>query len=81
MSAERQKQLIEFIVRGLVERPEEVVVQKAGPGEQGEVLELRVAPEDRGKVIGKNGRTAHAIRTLLAASSREGHRTALEIID
>ncbi len=75
------KDLVEYIAKALVEQPESVSVNQA-PGEEGEdVIELRVAPEDRGRVIGKNGRTAHAIRTLLAAIQPEGKNTTLEILD
>jgi hypothetical protein len=62
------KELVESIARALVDHPEDVQVAVV-EGPQGAVLELRVHPEDLGKVIGRQGRTAKAIRTLLAASS------------
>ncbi|HEV2195141.1 MAG TPA: KH domain-containing protein, partial [Candidatus Acidoferrum sp.] len=61
------KELVEAIARALVDHPEEVAV-KAIEGEQVTVLELRVAPDDLGKVIGRQGRTAKSIRTLLGAA-------------
>ena len=71
------KDLVEYIAKALVDSPDEVVVTQ--PEEY--VLELAVAEEDRGKVIGRKGRTAHAIRNLLAASSTDGEVTSLEILD
>lgn len=75
------KDLVEYIAKALVSHPDEVVVEEAGREGDTDILELRVAAEDRGKVIGKKGRTAHAIRTLLAVSSPEGRSYSLEIID
>lgn len=75
------KDLVEYIAKALVEQPETVSVSST-EGEAGEeVIELRVAPQDRGRVIGKNGRTAHAIRTLLAAIQEPGKSATLEILD
>jgi predicted RNA-binding protein YlqC (UPF0109 family) len=74
-------ELVEYIAKALVSAPDQVEVTEAGREGDTEVLELRVAPDDRGKVIGKKGRTAHAIRTLLAAASPEGHTYSLEIVD
>ena len=75
------KALIEFIARSLVDKPEDVQVVEV-EGEQGAVLELRVAKEDLGKVIGKQGRTARAMRTLLsAASTKAKKRVVLEILE
>ena len=71
------KELVEYIAKALVESPDEVVVTQP----EDYVLELAVAEEDRGKVIGRKGRTAHAIRNLLAASSTDGEVTSLEILD
>ncbi len=74
-------ELVEFIARALVDVPEGVEVTEVA-GEQTSVLELRVAPEDVGKVIGKQGRTARAMRTLLSAVSMKLRRRAvLEIIE
>ncbi len=75
------KDLIEYIVKALVDKPEEVVVTEI-EGEQTYVIELKVAKEDIGKVIGKQGRTAQAIRTILnAASMKIKKRSILEIIE
>ena len=75
------KELIEFIARSLVDKPDEVHVDEI-TGEQTVVLELRVAKDDLGKVIGKQGRTAHAMRTILnAASTKLRKRAVLEIIE
>lgn len=75
------KTLVEFIARSLVDRPDLVTVNEV-EGEQTAVLELRVAKEDLGKVIGKQGRTARAMRTILgAASTRAQKRTVLEILE
>lgn len=75
------KELVEFIVKKLVDKPESVVVSEIS-GEQATIVELRVAPEDLGKVIGKEGRTARAIRTLLhAAATKERKRAVLEILE
>ncbi len=75
------KQLIELIAKALVDNPEEVVVKEV-EGEQTTVLELRVAQTDLGKVIGKQGRTARAIRTLLgAAGMKLRKRFVLEILE
>jgi predicted RNA-binding protein YlqC (UPF0109 family) len=73
--------LVEQIARALVDEPEQVVVQ-AVDGEQTTVLELRVAPSDVGKVIGKQGRTARSIRTILgAAGMKLRKRFTLEILE
>lgn len=75
------RELVEFIARSLVDTPEKVEVREVS-GEQTSVLELKVAQPDLGKVIGKQGRTAKAIRTILAASStKQGKRFVLEIIE
>ena len=75
------KELIEFMAKALVDNPEQVVVQEI-EGEQSSVIELRVAREDLGKVIGKQGRTARAMRTILsAASTKLRKRAVLDIIE
>ncbi len=75
------KELVKVIVEPLVEKPEEIDIREV-EGENGTVIELRVNEADLGKVIGKQGRTAKAIRTILnAASVRKGKRVLLEIID
>ncbi|MGF7185148.1 hypothetical protein GGQ84_001234 [Desulfitispora alkaliphila] len=74
------KDLVEHLAKALVDRPEEVVVNKVD-GEQSIVLELKVAADDMGKVIGKQGRIAKAIRTLVkAAAVKEGKKVVVEII-
>ena len=74
------KELIEYIAESLVDNPEEVSVTEL-EGEQTTVIELRVAKEDLGKVIGKQGRTAMAMRTMLgAASTKMKKRSVLEIL-
>lgn len=75
------KELISYIAQSLVDKPEDVVVSEV-EGSQTTVLELKVAKEDLGKVIGKQGRTAQAMRTILSAvSSKVKKRTVLEIIE
>ena len=75
------KDLIAYIAKALVDKPEEVVVTEI-EGEQTSVIELRVAKEDLGKVIGKQGRTAGAMRTILgAASAKMRKRSVLEILE
>ena len=75
------KDLISYIARVLVDHPDEVKVTEV-EGEQTTVLELRVAKNDLGFIIGKRGRTAQAIRTILnAASAKLGKHTVLEIIE
>jgi predicted RNA-binding protein YlqC (UPF0109 family) len=75
------KDLITFITRKLVAHPDEVSVNEV-EGEHTSVFELRVNKEDLGKVIGKQGRTAKALRTVLnAASVKENKRVVLEIMD
>ncbi len=75
------KELIEYMARALVDNPEKVKVSEI-EGEQTSVIELRVAKEDLGKVIGKQGRTARAMRTILsAASTKIRKRAVLEIIE
>jgi predicted RNA-binding protein YlqC (UPF0109 family) len=75
------KELIDYIARALVDHPEQVTVSEI-EGSQTSVLELKVAKEDLGKVIGKQGRTARAMRTILsAASAKSKKRSVLEIIE
>ncbi len=75
------KDLVEAIAKALVDYPDQVVV-KAVEGEQVTVLELRVHPDDLGKVIGRQGRTAKSIRTLLgAAGMKLKKRFTLEILE
>lgn len=75
------RSLIELIAKSLVDNPESVVVTEI-EGEQTSVIELKVAKEDLGKVIGKQGRTARAMRTILgAASTKLRKRSVLEILE
>jgi predicted RNA-binding protein YlqC (UPF0109 family) len=75
------KGLVTYIVRSLVDRPEEVRITEV-EGEHAAILELRVAKDDLGKVIGRQGKTARAIRTVLAAaSSKAQKRILLEILE
>jgi len=75
------RELIEYIAKSLVDRPENVTVRET-EGEKTTIIELRVAQEDLGKVIGKQGRTARAMRTILnAAGTKIGKRCVLEILE
>jgi len=75
------KTLIKHIVQALVDYPEQIVISEV-EGRQSTVLEIKVAKEDIGKIIGKQGRTAQAIRTILnAASAKAKKRTIMEIIE
>jgi uncharacterized protein len=75
------KELVIFLAKHLVNRPEAVEVTET-QGETASVLELKVAKEDLGRVIGKQGRTAKSIRTILnAAASRTNRKVILEIIE
>lgn len=75
------KELVEFIARSLVDDPEKVEVNEIE--ESGHVrVELRVAKEDMGRVIGKSGRVANSIRTLLrVAAARDGKRVTLDVLE
>lgn len=74
------KELVEVIAKALVDSPEFVQVSEIA-GEQSVIIELKVAPEDMGKVIGKQGRIAKAIRTVVkAAATKENKRVVVEII-
>jgi len=75
------KELVSYMVKSLVDNPEKVVINKV-EGETSTILELSVDKEDMGKIIGKHGRVARAIRTLLNASSiKTNKRVVLEILD
>ena len=75
------KELLEVIAKRLVEHPEQVVVTETN-NERALVLELKVAPEDMGKVIGKQGRIAKAIRTVMrAASGKDGKKVIVDIVE
>ncbi|MCR4420729.1 MAG: KH domain-containing protein [Clostridia bacterium] len=74
------KELVEVLAKALVDNPQAVEVREL-EGEKSVVLELKVAPEDMGKVIGKQGRIARAIRTVVkAAAARDGKRVVVEIL-
>lgn len=76
-----EKELVEYIVRSLVDQPESVEVNVV-EGEKSTILELRVSPDDIGKVIGKQGRIARALRTILSATAtKSGKHATLEILD
>ncbi|RJP66552.1 MAG: KH domain-containing protein [Ignavibacteriales bacterium] len=76
------KEFIEFIVKSLVDNPDAVNIEMKVGEDKKYVFTLKVAPEDVGKVIGKQGKTAVAIRTLLTAvAAKEGKRTVMEILD
>lgn len=80
-AAERVRDLVDYIARALVDDPDGVEVTTI-EGDRTLVVELAVEPDDLGKVIGREGRTARAIRTLLAASSARHHRRVLlEIVE
>ena len=75
------KDLIKYIAQALVDHPEAVEVSEV-EGEQTSVMQLKVAKDDVGKIIGKQGRTAQAIRTILsAASGKAKKRTLLDVIE
>lgn len=76
-----EKDFIEYVARALVDEPDEVSIT-AVEGEQSLILELKVAQDDIGKIIGKKGRIAHSIRILLnAISMKTGKRVNLHILD
>jgi predicted RNA-binding protein YlqC (UPF0109 family) len=81
MEVDEMKELVESMARALVDSPEEVSVKEVD-GERTTVFELRVATSDLGKVIGKQGKTARAMRTILgAAGTKIGKRCVLEILE
>jgi hypothetical protein len=76
-----EKELVLYVAKALVDEPDEVEVNMI-EGESSTILELKVAASDIGKVIGKHGRIAKAVRTILsAASTKTGKRVVLEILD
>lgn len=77
----KEKELVEFIAQSLVDEPESVVVNTI-ESDRSTILELTVAEGDVGKIIGKNGRIAKAVRTILGATAnRSGKKLVLEILD
>jgi uncharacterized protein len=82
MSGEVMRELLEYLAQGLVDRPEDVSVEQFEEDDGTVVLELCVADEDYGKVIGRGGRTAQALRTVVkAAAVNEKRRVLLDIVD
>ncbi len=76
------KEFIEFIAKHLVDTPENVSIEEVHPNEKTIEMTLKVGPDDVGKVIGKQGKTAQAMRTLLTAiAAKEGKRAILKILD
>ncbi len=75
------RELVELVAKKLVDHPEDVQVRVID-GDEGQCLELRVHPDDMGRVIGRNGRTAKAIRTLLStAATKSDARIVLQIVE
>jgi predicted RNA-binding protein YlqC (UPF0109 family) len=82
MATEIPRRLLEYLAEGLVEDPDAVSVEQFEEDDGTIVFELCVADEDYGKVIGRGGRTAHALRTVVkAAATGGGHRVLLDIVD
>ncbi len=82
MSSEAVRELLEYLAQGLVDNPEEVSVEQFEEDEGTVVLELCVAEQDYGQVIGRGGRTAHALRTVVkAAAVSEKRRVLVDIVD
>jgi predicted RNA-binding protein YlqC (UPF0109 family) len=82
MTAEAPRLLLEYLAQGLVEEPDEVSVEQFEEDDGTIVLELSVAADDYGRVIGRGGRTAHALRTVVkAAATGEGRRVLVDIVD
>jgi predicted RNA-binding protein YlqC (UPF0109 family) len=80
--SERPRELLEYLAQGLVELPEEVSVEQFEEEDETIVLELCVAADDYGRVIGRRGRTAQALRTIVrAAASSEGRHVVVDIVD
>jgi uncharacterized protein len=74
--------VLEYIAKALVDHPDDVSITEAEDEDGETVLELRVHPDDMGKIIGKRGRTAKAIRTMVkAAATRDGSSAAVEIVE
>jgi uncharacterized protein len=75
-------ELLEYLARGLVDDPEQVKVSETLEGDGSVVLELAVGPDDYGNVIGRGGRTASALRTVIkGVAARNGHRVFIDIVD
>jgi uncharacterized protein len=81
-SSTSPRELLEYLVRGLVSAPDEVVVSEVNEDSRTTVLELSVAQGDYGNVIGRGGRTAGALRTVVkAAAARQGARVFVDVVD
>jgi predicted RNA-binding protein YlqC (UPF0109 family) len=82
VASESPRQLLEYLAEGLVEDPEAVAVEQFEEDDGTIVLELCVGAEDYGRIIGRGGRTAHALRTVVkAAAAGEGSHVLLDIVD
>ena len=82
MAGDEPKQLLQYLAEGLVDDPDAVEVEQFEEDDGTVVLELAVADDDYGKVIGKGGRTANALRTVVkAAAVKEGRRVLVDIVD
>jgi predicted RNA-binding protein YlqC (UPF0109 family) len=82
MAAEKVQELLIYLAQGLVDEPDEVSVERFEEDDGTVVLELAVAREDYGKVIGRHGRTAQALRTVVrAAAAEDKRRVVLDIVD
>ena len=76
------RELLEYLARGLVDHPDQVEVREVNESDGSAVLELSVADEDYGAVIGRGGRTAQALRTIVkAGAARQGRRVFVDIVD
>jgi predicted RNA-binding protein YlqC (UPF0109 family) len=82
MATETPRELLEYLAEGLVDDPEAVSVEQFEEGDGTIVLELCVGPDDYGRVIGRGGRTAHALRAVVkAAAAGEGAHVLVDIVD
>ena len=82
MAVQRMQELLVYLAQGLVDEPDEVSVEQFEEDDGTVVLELAVAQEDYGKVIGRGGRTAQALRTVIrAAAASEKRRVVIDIVD
>ena len=77
---ESMKDLVQYLAKALVSNPDAVEIKESA-NDEAQVLELKVAKEDLGRIIGRQGRTAKSIRTLLNAAARDNHRVVLEIVE
>ncbi len=76
------KSFVEFVVKGLVDNPDQVSVEEVPEDDGSSILELSVAPSDMGRIIGKSGRVINAVRSLLqVAATKQGQRVSLELIE